>query len=40
MPLSDEHRRQRGKNYALGGFLLALVILFFVVTLVKMGAQH
>jgi hypothetical protein len=36
MPQSDMHRQRRGRNYALGGFLLVLVIIFFVVTLVKM----
>ena len=29
----------RGRNYALGGVLLALVILFFVITLVKLGSN-
>jgi hypothetical protein len=36
MPQSDMHRQRRGRNYALGAFLLALVIIFFVVTIVKM----
>ena len=36
MPLSDEHRRRRGRNYALAGVLLFLVVLFFVVSIVKM----
>jgi hypothetical protein len=36
MPQSDMHRQRRGRNYALGGFLLALVVIFFVVTIVKM----
>ena len=36
MPLSDEHRRKRGRNYALAGVLLFLVVLFFVVSIVKM----
>ncbi len=36
MPLSDEHRRKRGRNYALAGVLLFLVALFFVVSIVKM----
>lgn len=36
MPITEEHRRKRGRNLALGGFLAALVLLFFVVTLVKM----
>jgi hypothetical protein len=36
MPISDEHRRKRGRNYALAGVLLFLVVLFFVVSIVKM----
>ncbi len=37
MPLSEHHSRQRSKNYALAGALLALVALFFAITLVKFG---
>jgi len=33
---SDLHRRRRSRNFALGGFLLGLVVLFFVITIVKM----
>lgn len=36
MPITDEHRRKRGRNFALAGFLVFLVALFFVVSLVKM----
>ena len=36
MPMSDEHRRKRGRNYALAAVLLFLVALFFVVSIVKM----
>jgi hypothetical protein len=36
MPPSEQHRRMRGRNLALAWFLAALVVLFFVVTLVKM----
>jgi len=36
MPLSEEHRRKRGRNFALAGILLFLVVLFFVVSIVKM----
>ena len=36
MPLHDEHRRKRGRNYALAAVLLFLVVLFFVVSIVKM----
>lgn len=31
------HRRRRGRNLALGGVLLALVVLIFAVTVVKLG---
>lgn len=37
MPLSEEHKRRRGRNLALGAFLFGLVVLFFIVTLVKLG---
>ena len=36
MPLSEEHRKRRGRNFALAGVLLFLVVLFFVVSIVKM----
>jgi hypothetical protein len=36
---SDRHRRQRAKNLVVAGFLLALVVIFFVLTLVRMGGQ-
>jgi hypothetical protein len=38
MPISEEHRRKRGRNFALAGVLLFLVVLFFIVTIVKMKA--
>lgn len=37
MPLSEEHRRKRGRNWALAGVLLFLVVLFFITSIVKMG---
>jgi predicted nucleic acid-binding Zn ribbon protein len=37
MPIGEEHRRKRGRNYALAAVLFFLVILFFVVSVVKMG---
>ncbi len=37
--LGDRHRRQRGKNIALLVVLLALVGIFYVVTLVRMGGD-
>lgn len=36
---TDMHRRQRGKNLVMAGFLLALVVIFFVLTLVRMGGH-
>jgi len=36
MPLAEEHKRRRGRNVALAGFLFALAVLFFVVTIAKM----
>ncbi|HXP31679.1 MAG TPA: hypothetical protein VN832_11350 [Stellaceae bacterium] len=38
--LNERQRRQRAKNLALLGVLLALVALFYVLTLVRMGAHH
>ena len=37
MPLSDQHRRQRTRNLAVGAVLVGLVVLFFVLTVVRMG---
>jgi hypothetical protein len=37
---SDIHRRQRGKNLVVAGFLVALVVVFFVLTVVRMGPQQ
>lgn len=36
---SDVHRRQRAKNLVVAGGLLVLVVLFFVLTVVRMGGQ-
>ncbi len=36
MPITERHKRRRGRNLALAGALLALVVLFFLVTLVKL----
>jgi hypothetical protein len=35
----ERRRRVRARNYALGGVLLFLVLLFFVITLVKLGSN-
>ena len=34
---TDVHRRQRGKNLVVAGFLLVMVVSFFVLTIVRMG---
>ncbi len=36
MPLSDEHKKRRGRNYALAAVLIALVVLFFLITIAKL----
>jgi hypothetical protein len=38
MPLSEEHKRRRGRNVALAVVLAVLVGLFYLVTIVKMKA--
>lgn len=37
MPLSEQHKRQKAKNYTTLAVLLFLILLFFVMTLVKVG---
>lgn len=34
---TDLHRRQRGKNLVVAGFLLVMVVAFFALTIVRMG---
>ena len=37
MARDEEHlKRQRIRNFAVGGILIALVVLFYLITLVKM----
>jgi hypothetical protein len=36
---TDVHRRQRGKNLFVAGFLLLLAGIFFALTIVRMGGQ-
>jgi hypothetical protein len=36
--VSDRHRRQRGRNWALLGVLAALVVLFYLLTIVRFGS--
>lgn len=37
MPLSDRHRERRGRNFALAAVLVAFVVIFFFVSIAKMG---
>ncbi|MFQ5783550.1 MAG: hypothetical protein ACE5H8_01850 [Alphaproteobacteria bacterium] len=37
MAVTELHKRQRSKNFALAGALFALVLLFFAITIVKLG---
>ncbi len=37
--LSEQHRRNRGRNLALCAVLGGLVVLFYVITIVRMGAN-
>lgn len=37
MPISDEHKKKRGLNLAIGLTLGGLVLLFFAVTIVRIG---
>ena len=37
MPLHDEHKKRAGRNIALAAVLGALVVLFFFITLAKLG---
>jgi hypothetical protein len=39
MPLSEHHRHRRGRNWALAGTLFGLVVLFFIITIVKMSGH-
>ena len=35
----DRRRRLRGKNLAIAGVLFALVVLFYLITIVRMGGH-
>ncbi|MCW0232485.1 MAG: hypothetical protein OJJ21_02685 [Ferrovibrio sp.] len=37
MPMNDEHKRRRARNIALAVVLFALVVLFYSITIVRMG---
>lgn len=39
MPISEEHKKRRGRNIALALALGALVVLFFAITMVRLGGQ-
>lgn len=36
---SDMHRRQRTKNLVMAGLLLGMVVVFFLLTIVRMGGK-
>jgi hypothetical protein len=36
MPLSEEHKKRRGKNFALGAALIAFVVLVFLGAMAQM----
>ena len=36
---SDMHRRQRGKNLVVAGFLLVMALSFFALTIIRMGVK-
>jgi hypothetical protein len=38
MPISDLHRRRRGRNLAIAAVLVCLVALFFFITIIKLGS--
>lgn len=40
MAQRDEHKRRRARNIALAAVLFALVVLFYAITIVRMGGAH
>ena len=38
--ISEMHRKRRGRNIAMLVVLASLVVLFYVITIVKMGGSH
>jgi hypothetical protein len=41
MPLHEEHKKRRIKNWTIAGILLALVILFYLASIARMsGGTH
>ncbi len=39
MPITEEHKKRRGRNIALALVLVGLVVLFFAITIVRLGGQ-
>ena len=37
MPISADHKRRRGRNVALAGILFGVAVLFFFITIAKLG---
>ena len=37
MPITKEHKRRRGRNFALLAVLVGLVVMFYAMTIVRMG---
>ncbi len=35
MPLHEEHKKRRGRNWAIAGFLFVMVALFYAASFVK-----
>ncbi len=36
MPLHDEHKKRRVRNYTIAGLLLLMVVLFYLASIAKM----
>lgn len=39
MAITDLHKRRRGRNFVLAGVLFGMVVLFFAITIARMGAH-
>lgn len=39
MPKTDEKKKLKMRNFVVGGILIALVVLFYLITVVKMGGN-
>lgn len=39
MPLSDLHKKKAKKNFIVLGVIVALVVLFWIITMIKIGTQ-